>query len=287
MDLKLRTHYWDDPGAKAAFKRFILKIHGLDFSEWDSCGYWDHAYTPFSFFDGDTVVASVCVYLLDAVLNGESTRVAQISGVGTLPGWRRRGLSRQLTDIGLRWAQGKHRGVFLFSDTDAIPYYEKCGFKAINEYVGTTKIDPVSNCRGAVSLDPCSEQNLHRIYEYARIRTPVSQKFSVLNARLTMFHVLYGLRDCIFEIPDLDCLVFCRRENGILSIYDIVGTQVPGLDQIYPYLADAKDQIIEFHFGTDKLGLKNEGTRLLVGNNPFVKGAFPIEMPVFPFTSRA
>ena len=79
-DLELRTHYWDDPAAKAAFKRFILKIHGLDFSEWDSCGYWDHAYTPFSFFDGDTVVASVCIYLLDAVLNGENTRVAQISG---------------------------------------------------------------------------------------------------------------------------------------------------------------------------------------------------------------
>ena len=125
MDLKLRTHYWDDSDAKAAFKQFILKIHGLDFSEWDSSGYWDHAYTPFSFFDGDTVVASVCVYLLKAVLNGENTRVAQISGVGTLPEWRRRGLNRQLTDIGLAWAQGKHQGVFLFSDTDAIPYYEK------------------------------------------------------------------------------------------------------------------------------------------------------------------
>ena len=208
MDLKLRTHYWDDPDAKAAFKQFILKIHGLDFSEWDSFGYWDHAYTPFSFFDGDTVVASVCVYLLDAVLNGENTRVAQISGLGTLPQWRRRGLSRQLTDIGLCSVQGKHQGVFLFSDTDAIPYYEKCGFNAVNEYVETTKIDPVSNCGGAVKLDPGSEQDLDRIYEYAKARVPVSQKFSVLNARLTMFHVLYGLRDCIFEIPDLDCLVF-------------------------------------------------------------------------------
>ena len=287
MDLQLRTHYWDDPDAKAAFKQFILKIHGLDFSEWDSSGYWDHAYTPFSFFDGDTVVASVCVYLLDAVLNGENTRVTQISGVGTLPGWRRKGLSRQLTDIGLCSVQGKHQGVFLFSDTDAIPYYKKCGFNAINEYVETTKIDLVPNCGGAVKLDPGNEQDLDKIYEYARARVPVSRKFSVLNARLTMFHVLYGLRDCIFEIPDLDCLVFCKRENGIFIIYDIVSHRIPCLDQFYPYLADANDQIIEFHFATDKLGLKNKGTRLLVGNNPFVKGSFPIEMPVFPFTSRA
>ena len=69
-----------------------------------------------------------------------------------------------------------------------------------------------------------------------------------------MFHVLYDLRDCIFEIP---------------------------------YLADVNDRVIEFHFGTDKLGLKNKETRLLAGNNPFVKGEFPIEMAVFPFTSRA
>jgi len=66
-------------------------------------------------------------------LNGENTRVAQISGVGTLPEWRRKGLNRQLTDI--------------------------------------------------------------------------------------------GLRDCLFEIPDLDCLVFCERENDILSIYDIGGRE--------------------------------------------------------------
>ena len=91
MDLELRTHYWDDRNALAAFKTFILNIHGLDFSEWESRGYWDHAYTPFSFFDGDTIVASVCVYMLDAVLNGNNTRVAQISGVGTLPDWRRKG----------------------------------------------------------------------------------------------------------------------------------------------------------------------------------------------------
>jgi len=70
-----------------------------------------------------------------------------------------------------------------------------------------------------------------------------------------MFHVLYGLHNCIFEIPDLDC--------------------------------DVNDPVIEFQFGTDKLGLKNKESRLLAGNNPFVKGVFPIEMPVFPSTYRA
>ena len=89
MDLAMRTEYWDDPKALRAFKEFMVKIFGLDFSEWESGGYWDNAYTPFSFFNGETVVASVCIYLLDAVIDGNTTCVAQISGVGTLAEWRR------------------------------------------------------------------------------------------------------------------------------------------------------------------------------------------------------
>ncbi len=287
MGFELRTHYWDDTNALAAFKKFILKIHDLDFSDWESGGFWDHSYTPFSFFDGDTVVASVCIYMLDAVVIGDKTRLAQISGVGTLPEWRRKGLNRQLTDIGLDWARGKHEGVFLFSTIDAVPYYKKCGFEPIDEFVETIEITPVLNCGGLVKLDPGNEQEMARIYEYAKKRAPVSDQFSVLNKRLLMFHALYGLRDCVYEIPDLDCLVFCKRANGTLSIYDIVSERIPRLKEFYPYVAAANDRVIEFHFNTDKLGLEKAGTRPLLGNNPFVKDTFPIEIAVFPFTSRA
>jgi len=287
MELTLRTEYWDDPGALEAFKEFILKIHGLDFSEWESAGYWDDAYTPFSFFEGDTVVASVCIYLLDAVVQGETTRVAQISGVGTLPERRRKGLSRQLTDVGLEWARGRHDGVFLFADTDAIPYYLRCGFTPIDEYVEIVEVTPVLNCGGAVRLDPGRKQDLDRIYEYAKRRAPVSDKFSVLNEKLVMFHALHGLRDKVYEIPDLKCLVFHKRAEGCLSIFDIVGERVPTLTDIYPYIAHENDRYVETHFFADKLGLNETEIRLLPGNNPFVKAAFPVEKPVFPYTSRA
>jgi len=153
--------------------------------------------------------------------------------------------------------------------------------------VETTVVDPTPNCAGAIKLDPGSKQDLDRIYEYAKARVPISDKFSVLNAKLIMFHVLYKLRDCVFEIPDLDCLIFCERTNSTLNIYDIVGKRVPCLDEFYPYLADANDRIIEFHFNTDKLGLSNRRIKLLTGNNLFVGGDFPIARPVFPFTSRA
>ncbi len=287
INLEFRSHYWDDSSARAAFKAFIYKIHGLDFSASDDGGFWDHAYTPFSFFHGDEVVSNVCVYLLDVVINGEKMRLAQISGVGTLPEWRRRGLNRELTDAGLAWARDKHEGIFLFADTDAVPYYARCGFSPLEEFIETTDLAPCSNRGGRIKLDPGLARDREKIHEYARRRTPVSDRFGVVNDKLLMFHVLYRLRDCVYEIPQLDCLVFFRRTGDKLSIFDIVGEHVPQFEELYPYLARADDGVVEFHFDTDKLGLLKPQRNPLKGNNPMIMGAFPIEAPVFPFSLRA
>lgn len=286
-DLILRTRYWDDPQARAAFKDFIREIHGLDFTEWEAAGYWDDAYTPFSYFHGDTVVASACIYLLDFVIDGARTCLAQISAVGTRPNYRRRGLSSELTDIGLEWAQGRHDGVFLFADEAAVPFYTKCGFVAVEEYVETVPAGPVSTRPGAVRLDPGIRQDRDTIFGYAKRRTPVSDKFGVCSARLFMFHALYSLRTCAYEIKDLGCLVFLERTGDCLRLYDIVGERIPRFAELHPYIADPSDRVIEFHFGADQLGLDEVGRRRLEGNYPFVKSGFPVEDPVFPFTSRA
>lgn len=287
--LTLKTEYWDDPAARAAFKAFILEIHGLNFNAWESAGCWDDAYTPFSYFEGDEVVASVCVYLLDVVIEGAATRLAQISGVGTAPRWRRRGLNRRLTEIGLDWARGRHEGVFLFADDDAVPFYRRCGFEPIEEYVERTAAPSAARRAGALKLDPRQRRDLDRIVAHARRRAAVSDRFGVLNARLLAFHALYPLRDNVFEIPDLECVVFFSRAEGLLKLFDVVGARVPRLEQLYPYIADVGDREIELHFHADKLGLEQAAVETipLAGNNPFVRGAFPAERPVFPYTCRA
>ena len=287
MPLLMKTSYWDDPQARSAFKRFMNIIHGLDLSEWESGGYWDNAYTPFSYFDGQEIVSSVCVYSLSAIVNGKKMRLAQISGVGTLPQWRRKGLSRRLTDAGLDWARGTHGAVFLFSSAEAIPFYKECGFRAIDEYVEILQPKVVPRIRGAVSLDPRKRHDLEKIYNLAKRRTPVSDRFGVLNERLVVFHALHSLSNNAYEIADLNCIVFLERDEGLLKIFDIVCENVPRFDVLYPFIADERDRIIEFHFHVDKLGLEWTETRQLLGNNPFVKGTFPLDRPVFPYTCRA
>jgi hypothetical protein len=102
-----------------------------------------------------------------------------------------------------------------------------------------------------------------------------------------MFHALYTLRNQAFEIPDLNCVVFYRRKDACLEIIDILAENIPAFEDLYPYISDESDRTIEFAFHTDKLGLPNVDSRLLEGNNLFVRAPFPLAEPVFPYTSRA
>jgi len=286
-ELEFRTHYWDDPDARAAFKEFMIDTFGLDFTRWEEAGCWDYAYTPFSCFQGPRIVASVCIYLLDFVIDGKASRLAQVSGVGTRPEWRRRGLSRQLTDLALTWAAGRHRGVFLFADDDAAEFYAHCGFDPLQEFTEELSIEPVPARAGAVHLDPGNREELERIHAFAARRTPVSHRFGVRNDRLFMFHALYMLPREIYEIRDLECLIMYRRSTDRLRIFDIVAEDIPSWNELYPYIAEPSDRVVEFHFATDRLGLSGTSLRPLEGNNPFVRGEFPVVRPVFPFTCRA
>jgi len=73
----------------------------------------------------------------------------------------------------------------------------------------------------------------------------------------------------------------------VVNVYDILGESIPAFEEIYLYISSDLDKQIDFHFHTDKLGIRNIQTRTLVGNNTFVKGSFPVSNPTFPFTSRA
>ena len=285
--MKLKTHYWDDPVSKSAFKEFMIEIFGLDFSRWDAAGFWDEAYTPFSLFEGGKVVSSACGYLLDAVIDGKPASMLQFSGVGTLPTHRRKGLSRKLTEGVLEWAQGRQEGIFLFSSDVAVPFYTDAGFTPVDEYVEVLAIEPVPTRKGLVRLDTSSSGVLNRIYKLAYSRAPISEKFSVLSPKLLMFHVLYGLGNDAYEIPELGCIIFFEREDSCVRIYDIVAATIPSFADLHPYISKDSDRTFEFHFHPDRLGLPKLSRQRVLGNNPFVLEGFPMRDPVFPFTSRA
>ncbi|MBU1318781.1 MAG: GNAT family N-acetyltransferase [candidate division Zixibacteria bacterium] len=289
MALTFREDYWDSPELKKELINFINQIHRLDLTLWDEKGYWDRKYRPFSFFEGNRIVSSVCIYSMDMTIDGKRSLVAQVSAVGTLPEYRRKGLNLELSKRAMEWAEDNHDFFFLFADEEAFPFYKRCGFRQVNEHKARLALTGMTARPGAVKLDVSTTDNLDMIYRIASNREPVSNVLGVTNEKLFMFWCLYFLKDFIYYIADLDILVLYERKNGVLTIFDIVGTHVPVFSELYPCICDESDSAVEFMFMMDKLGLDEIEYVKVEGNGTHLYGNFPLENSkfIFPLTAHA
>ena len=104
-----------------------------------------------------------------------------------------------------------------------------------------------------------------------------------------MFWCLYFLSDAIYYIPELHILVLHERKDGVVTISDIVGTNVPEFSDIYPYICDERDRAVEFLFMTDRMNLANCKQILVPSNGTHIRGDFPFSGSrfIFPRTSQA
>ena len=283
----LRTAYWADPVARQSFKEFIRAIHGLDFTAWDGAGYWDDDYSPYSYFVGDRLVASLCIYTMPAFVNGEACRVAQVSGVGTLPEYRLQGLNRRLHETALSEALPRHRFVFLYADDEAVAFYRKCGFRPVPAHAALVRLPAVMADARIEKLDVNDVAVRESLYRLACERAPISRTFSTMNPKLVMFHALYRLRDHAYRIAALDAVVFMKREAEKVVVYDVLARKLPTFEQLAPFLATDGAREVELRFPVDGLQAPAARLRELAGQNVHVMGGFDLgAQPIFPFTSQ-
>lgn len=288
--LEYRSGYWDDREAKDCFKRFLVTIHGLDLSLWEQMGYWDHEnYLAFSLFQGDRMVATTNLFSMEMLVEGQRCRLGQFSGVGTMPEFRKRGLNRWLTEQALEWAAPTHDGFFLFADHDAIPFYERCGFESWPETISTLTVEPPAPRSGLLKLDPANAADLDRIHRLACGRSPVSARLGAWTEKLLMFHCLYTLRDDLYYVPDLDVAVFFRAEGRRLTLFDVVGAEVPSFAELHPYLSERPHDEVRFHFVPDKLNVEPERKTPLQHSNAHIYPSLQLPAPdcLFPYSSHA
>lgn len=289
-DLVLRTRYADDRALRAELVRFIFSTFRLDLGPWDDAGYWDERYVPFSFFRGDRIVASACSYSMEMVIDGQRTKVAQLSGVGTVAEHRRQGLNRRLVEEILAHAASTgHGGAFLFADADAVPFYERFGFRSVEEHASILSVGGVARRHGLRKLDMARPADRDRVFAAASARTPVSSVLGVLNAKLFMFHALCLLSDHVYEVADLGVIVVLEVARGRLTLYDVVGPELPTFAELHPYLATSPHDEVLFHFEPDRLDVEPTGRVALRDNGTHVLAPFglPRVACTLPFTCHA
>lgn len=294
--LRYRTDYWDDPMAKTAFRAFARDLFQLDFTAWDEAGCWDHDYRPFSFLDsGGRVIASVCLYSMRLVVEGQPVLAGQLSAVATRPEWRRRGLALDLAQRALAWASARgHVFFYLFANDDALPFYARLGFAPVREEITRVALRtaPPPPRAGTRLLDCDNVADLTLLRRLAAGRGPVSQRLGVLNERLLLFHALVPHRQSLICVTPLDTVVLASRAGGVLTIHDLVSPHPPPLAAVLPWVAQPGDRAVELRFEPDRLGdLAALGTvtrRPFLGNNLHTRGPFPFAGPIlFPATAQA
>ncbi len=289
MTLTYREDFWDNAAQKAEFVRLLIDMFNVDLSLWDKKGLWDRRFRPFAYFDGAKIASNVCVYSMDMTVARRRCRAAQISSVATSPEYQRRGLSRDLMEKAMAWARDTHDFFFLFADDDAFPFYRKCGFRRIDEYKARIAVSGRRPIAGVRKLNVENGTDLKLADDLARRRAPVSELLGVTNHRLFMFWLLGYLNENAFYIEEEDLLVLCERKGEVLTVTDIVGTNIPTFSDIYPYIAAETDRAVEFLFVPDNLKLNKPDWVKVTRNGLHLLGDFPLENNnfIFPLTSHA
>ena len=70
-ELNYMKDYKNDENLRKSFNELATMVFGINFEDWYQKGFWNNRYIPFSYIDGDKVVANVSVNVLNLVINGE------------------------------------------------------------------------------------------------------------------------------------------------------------------------------------------------------------------------
>jgi hypothetical protein len=100
------------------------------------------------------------------------------------------------------------------------------------------------------------DQDEDLVVRLVTTRTPVSHLLGVRTSRLELFHLLYGYAGEIRYLEELDLIVCCEEEDGVLSVYDLIGPELPSWRDIEPYVISPETRSILFEVTPDRLALK-------------------------------
>lgn len=290
VSLEFRSHYFQDVDARKAFKRFLVAQHDLDLTTWEEAGFWDPNYVPFSFFLGDEVIASTCVYSLPMRVAGQDCRVAQLSSVATRSDYRRQGLNLELTAHARTWWQEQgHEFCFLFADEGAFPFYAACEFSPTpqSRFVIEAPIVSRRQSPSPMPLDPNDDSHRALLCDLVERRAPVSEVLSHQSFQLEMFHLLYDMSDQLLHLPHLDLVAVCQEKKGTLFLNDLIGPEIPILEDLLPALAQPSLNRIEVGFVPDLLEASYRAERCEDGDGTHCDESFPFVNTPFRFPSTA
>jgi len=292
-DLIFIKDYKDNELVRKSFNELAAIIFGgLNFEKWYKAGYWTDKYNPYSFLDGDQIVANVSVSEIDLVVDGQEKRAIQIGTVMTHPDYRNKGLSRELMNRVIEDYENKHDIMYLFANHKVLDFYPKFGFKPVTEYQYSMDFNLNLNKNASLhKLDCQNIDDLHFIHKFVSERQPVSMEFGTKNTTgLFMFYCLYVFSKDLYYIKDENVIVIYQNKKEVLHIYDMVSSEEFDIVKVLQSIANQETKKIVFHYMPDYKGFSYEKEAFHDDTVLFVRCNTDLLIPKYckhPVTSQA
>ncbi len=88
QNLIFTKHYKNNDRLRTSFFKLAADTFDIDFERWYQQGGWSEHYIPFSFVDGNEIVANASVNTVELVISGQRKKAIQIGTVMTHPDYR-------------------------------------------------------------------------------------------------------------------------------------------------------------------------------------------------------
>ncbi|MFD1887916.1 GNAT family N-acetyltransferase [Paenibacillus wenxiniae] len=271
QNLKFTTKYKNNDKLRTSFFKLAADTFDINFERWYRQGGWGEQYIPFSFVDGDQVVANASVNTLELIIHGQRTKAIQIGTVMTDPNYRGKGLSTHLMNQILQEYEHTVDLMYLFANESVLDFYPKFGFKNVEECLFSTKYTSISSKSTIIrKLDINLAADLHLLNNFASNRLPVSQRFATDHtASVLMFYCLNVFNENIYYLEDQNVIVIYQQKDDHIELFDIISTNEINIKDISDQITDEYTKQITFHFTPDGQGLELNST--MTNEGLFVK----------------
>lgn len=241
--------YKNNSDYRLSFNELAKKTFGINFETWYQGGFWNDNYICYSYLMNDKVISNVSLNTMELIIDGKLQKAIQIGTVMTDPDYRRQGLAYQLMSKVLKDYDPVYDLYFLAADDEAVPLYEKCGFRKNDE--NKYLIDVSTYRRVEEPLKPV-DISPQRMLEIKSQSQPLS---NILSARgdehVLMFYYTLGFKNSIFR-PQPDVYSIFQINEDRLHLYDILSPRKVNIQELIEQITPKEVNMVYCHFTPDQ-----------------------------------
>ena len=256
--LELRTGYFADRSSFLALAGLLQDIFDIDIALLDRFGGPDLTAMPFGYFDAEgRCVANFSAFSMPLVVDGRHVRAAGYQSGAVRPGYRGRGLYRNLMRLAYDWAEAEGFEAHLLL-TDKPDLYRAYGFEAVPQHLFRGDMPAAEGKADARLLSLGDDRDLALVTTRLERRCDVSQRFAVRRATKTF--LLNGCFDPdmrLSYLAGLDVIAAWKDDGAVLRLLDVVAETMPSLSAVAGALG-SKAATVEVMFPPDQLEWQGE-----------------------------